>query len=109
MPHGRGVLVGPYEQYGLQEVPVRPLVPQPPPEVPAQHDHQYGGAQRSHYGGCHGHGRDRAGEPAGSRQYRPAHGRGPDYPGGLARKLSAHPGPVQADLLNHRERRKGSR
>ena len=109
LPHGRGVLVGTYEHYGLQEVPVRPLVLQPPPIAPAQHDHQCGGAYRSLCGGCGGYGRDRAGEPAGSRQHAPAYGRCHDYPGGLAGELRAHPGPVQAGPLNHRERRNGSR
>ena len=32
LPHGPGVLVGTYEHYGLQELPVRALVLQPPPD-----------------------------------------------------------------------------
>ena len=61
LPHGGGVLVGTYQHYGLQEVPVRPLALQPPSIAPAQHDHQYGGGYHSLCGGCGGCDRDRAG------------------------------------------------
>ena len=50
-----------------------------------------------------------AGEPAGSSQHARAYGRSRDYPGRLAGELGAHPGPVQASHLNHRERRNDSR
>ena len=55
LPDGCGVLVGAHQEHGLQVLPVRSLALQPPAEVPAQHDDQYGGAYRSLYGGCGGY------------------------------------------------------
>jgi hypothetical protein len=109
LPHGRGILVGTYQDHGLQEVPVRPLLLEPPPEAPSQHDYQEGGGYRALHDGRGGYGCESAGEPAGGGQHAPADGCGPDYPDGLTGELRAHGGPVQAGHLNHGERRNGSR